>query len=360
MKKTKIIKKKLIVKNLVVLLLFSLMFQSFFSCGFAKSKQKYTNSYFGYFDTVSTVVGYFDNESEFLKVSELVNMRLEEYHSLYDIYNSYPDIINLNDVNNLYGGVHKKFTVDEKIIDMLLYAKELYLLTGGEMNVAMGSVVSMWHECREAARKNNFASLPDSKELAEAALHTDINSLVIDEEACSVYITDPKMTLDVGAVAKGYATEMIAKELESMGVGGVALNIGGNIRVIGSKPGNEPWFVGIENPFPDLPDAYCEYVEIYNGAIVTSGSYQRFFSIDERKYHHIIDKDTLYPSENFVLVSVWSRSSALSDSLSTALFSMDKKSGKALVEGLDGVEAMWVSSGGEKFYSTGWNLLLKE
>ena len=352
-------------KKMISLVLSAAMILSltiaFSSCKAQKSKQKYTKTYFDYFDTISNVVGYFDNDVQFGVVADLVEERISEYHKLYDIYNSYDGITNLCDLNRLYDGVHKKLTVDEKIIDMLLFAKEAYMLTDGETNVCLGALLSLWHEKRENALISpETASLPDEKEMVIAAFNSDINQLIIDEENRTVFIANPNMTLDVGAVAKGYAVEMIAAELESMGLSGISLSVGGNVRVIGTKPGGEAWIAGITNPDLSSEEEYSALLNISSGALVTSGSYQRYYVVNGKSYHHIIDKDTLYPAAYFASVSVWTADSAMADALSTALFAMSYDDGKALVESIADTEAMWITASGEKLYSSGFISLIKK
>lgn len=342
----------------------SLLILSLASCKVEKSKEKFTKTYYKYFDTITTVTGYAENEEAFLKANELIESRLSEYHKLYDAYNSkndagyeknYAGVTNIKDINALVDGKHEVCRVDRRLIDLLLYCKEIYELTGGETNVAMGSVLRLWHDERSLALKNpDAARLPDADRLQAAASHTNIENLVIDEENNTVFISDPDMTLDVGAVAKGYATEMIARELEAEGYEGYALSVGGNVRTIGSKPGGKKWSVGIENPESEfLP--YVETVNIAGESVVTSGSYQRYYTVAGVRYNHIIDKDTLYPSQYFDSVSVITKNSALADALSTALFSMPLEEGMALIDRIDGAEAVWISKSGEKHVSKGFS-----
>ena len=89
-------------------------------------------------------------------------------------------------------------------------------------------------------------------------------------------------------------------------------------------------------------------------SLVTSGSYQRFYKVDGKNYHHIIDPDTLYPGEKYMSVSVLTENSGLGDALSTSLFLMDYEEGKKLIESLENVEAMWVMPDGEQKYSEGF------
>ena len=155
------------------------------------------------FDTVTTIVGYAKSGEEFDAVAADVLAELREYHKLFDIYNAYEGVNNIRKINKLYDGEHKVITVDRRIIDMLLYAKEMYVKTGGKMNIAMGSVLSIWHDYRDAAEDNwGVGELPPMADLKEASKHTDINDLIIDQENSTVYLADPKMKLLVGGFGR--------------------------------------------------------------------------------------------------------------------------------------------------------------
>lgn len=318
--------------------------------------KRYQTTAFGYFDTVTTISGYAENEDDFKRIADEICAELNNYHQLFDIYNRYDGVENLYKVNKLYSGEHRVITVDRKVIDMLLYAKEMYVKTDGKMNIAMGSVLSIWHDYREAAEDNfGVGEAPPMDKLQAAAEHTDINDLIIDEENCTVYLADPKMRLDVGAIAKGYAVEMIVQTLESRGIKNYVLNVGGNIRTIGPKANGEKWAAGIENPGLDIDESYIAYVGLAGEAIVTSGSYQRYYLDKEgNEYHHIIDGATLMPADYFVAVSVICGHSGMGDGLSTALFCMPLEQGTALIESIDGVEAMWTLKDGTVIKSSGF------
>mgnify|MGYP003292431701 CR=1 FL=1 len=327
----------------------------FSSC--APKKNQYSAYEMNYFDTVITVIGYEETREEFDAVAQGIMAQFAEYHKLYSIYHRFEGLENLCTVNDLTDGAHRTVTVDERIIDMLLYAKEMYTATEGIVNVAMGSVLSLWHNYREIGMDNPAeAALPPMERLKEAAVHTDIDALVIDANNRTVTLTDPKMKLDVGAIAKGYATERVARSLEEQGITGYLLNVGGNIRAIGTKPDGTPWGVGIEDP---LGGDYLARLSVSGKSVVTSGSYQRFYYVDGKPYHHIIHPDTLMPSEGYVSVSVICDDSGFGDAMSTALFCLSAEEGLALVESIQGLEAMWVTEDGTKTVSSGWNAYVK-
>ena len=316
---------------------------------------KYSDYSFNYFDTVTSIIGYEQTEEEFKAVCSQIMSELGEYHILFDIYKRYNGIENLCTINEVKDGAHRVVTVDRRIIDMLKYAKEMYYKTDGMVNIAMGSVLSIWHDYREQGMNDlSEAKLPPMDKLLAASEHMDINNLIIDEENCTVTITDPQMKLDVGAIAKGYAVEMVARSLEEKGITGYIINVGGNVRTIGVKGDGSKWLVGLENPEEDPERPYLAYLNFAGEALVTSGSYQRYYIVDGKRYHHIIDPDTLMPSEGYTSVSIICKSSADGDAFSTALFCMDVTSGLALVEATDGIEAMWVLSDGTTVTSSGF------
>ena len=157
------------------------------------------------------------------------------------------------------------------------------------------------------------------------------------------------------SLAKGYAVEMVARSLEEKDISGYVINVGGNVRTIGKKGDGNKWTVGIENPEEndDLP--YLAYLGLSGESLVTSGSYQRYYVVDGKRYHHIIDPETLMPADYYLSVSIVCNSSAEGDALSTALFCMPLSDGLSLINSLDGVEAMWILNDGTKHTSKNFN-----
>jgi thiamine biosynthesis lipoprotein len=326
---------------------------TFSSCS-VDAPEKFKVYYFDYFDTATTIVGYAKNQQEFDAVCEIIKGELEFYHKQYTIYNSYDGINNICALNKTVNGAHKELRVDRCIIDLLLFCKQLYTQTDGQLNVAMGSVLSIWHSYRNEGMDDPAkAQLPPMDRLKEASLHTDIEKIIIDEEKQTVFISDPNVKLDVGAVAKGYAVERVAQTLIGEGITGYVLNVGGNVRTIGSGNGT-PWQVGIENPDTDSEQAYIELLQLEDKSLVTSGNYQRFYVVDGKNYHHIIDPETLMPGEKFLSVSVITTDSGYADGLSTTLFLKDFRDGMELIEATEDTEAMWVFPDGTRKYSSGF------
>ena len=206
--------------------------------------QRYQSSFIDLFDTVTLVVGYASTEEEFSAEMTGFHDLLEEYHQLYDIYNDYEGVNNIKTINDNAGG--DPVEVDRRIIDLLLFAKEMYERTDGQTNVMLGSVLALWHDAREYGINNPEDScLPDADALAEANAHTSMDSLVIDDENNTVQITDPLARLDVGAVAKGYAVQRVCDGMPS----GLLVSVGGNVCATGARPTDgSDWVVGVQDP----------------------------------------------------------------------------------------------------------------
>lgn len=319
--------------------------------GTAEQKQ-YTATFLTLFDTVTTIVGRDESEEAFTQKAQAVHDELLEYHQLFDIYNDYDGINNLKTVNDQAGIA--PVTVDSRIIALLLDCREYYELTNGRVNVAMGSVLNLWHEARnEGINDPANARLPDADALEEASAHTDLNAVILDEEASTVYISDPDVRLDVGAVAKGWAAQQVSQNAPT----GLLISVGGNVCATGPKDASgTPWVVGVQDP--DGGDSYLHTVYVTGGSLVTSGDYQRNYVVDGKIYHHIIDPDTMYPSTYWRSVTIVCADSGLADALSTALFLLPREEGQKLLEKCNAM-AMWVDGEGQIFCSPGFEDMIR-
>ena len=313
------------------------------------TRTKYVS--YSHFNTVTIISTYDDTtEEEFNNYVKITDEMFGYYHKLFDIYYEYSGVNNIKTINKNAG--KSPVEVDEELIIFLEYCKELYALTGGKTNIMLGSVLRIWHDARETAEYYggylDENMLPAETELLEAATHTSIDSLVIDREAKTVYITDSKASIDVGAIAKGYTAQMVADKLKSMGANSMVINAGGNIVTIGKRPTGDNWVVGITNPkkYEESEDTIKCRVEIGETALVTSGDYERYFISGGKRYHHITDPETLMPADYFASVSIFTANSGLADALSTALFCMSYEDGMALIEQIGGVEVIWIYKDG--------------
>ena len=295
-------------------------------------------------DTVTVIKSPAESQSAFAETARSIHDDLLRYHQLFDIYNDYEGLNNLKTVNDQAGIAPVK--VDAAILDLLTDCRNYYELSGGKVNIAMGSVLHLWHVARnEGIDDIANAKLPDMAALEAASEHTSIDCIVIDEAASTVFISDPKVRLDVGAVAKGWAAQRAAEHAPK----GLLLSVGGNVCATGPKNENTPWVIGVRDP-AGAADDFLHTLYVSTGSVVTSGDYQRTYLVDGKMSHHIIDPETLMPSEYWRSVTIICPDSGLADALSTALFLLDRQAGQALLDKA-GAEAMWVDGEGNCFYS---------
>jgi thiamine biosynthesis lipoprotein len=310
---------------------------------------KYSYEFLGTFDTVIQIMGYAKNADEFEVMAEICKDRFIELNKLYDIYHDYDGINNIKSINDNAG--IKPVEVQQEIIDLLVFSKEWHGKTNGKCNIAMGSVLSIWHDYRDKGINSpEKAEIPPLEMLKEAMKFTDINKVIINDDNNTVYLEDKNMRLDVGAVAKGYATEIVANELINKGYTSFIISSGGNVRTVGEPMdrSRKKWGIGIQDPDgnPNDPnEPSLDILYINDQSLVTSGDYQRQYEVDGKMYHHLIDPDTLMPAEYFRSVSIVANDSGIADFMSTTIFLTPYEEGRRLLENL-GIDAIWVMKDG--------------
>ncbi len=332
-------KRSWLILSLVAVLLAGAAFAAY--RGFGRPRYtKYTASFFDTFDTIVTVVAYTKTEAEFDGYFQRIEERFTELHQLYDIYHSYQGLNNAKTVNDNAGV--KPVEVDRDLIDLVLFAKEWYSKTGGKTNIAMGSVLKIWHNYRESTLRSRRREDSPLELLTQAAQHTDLDKVIVDQEMSTIYLADKAMSIDLGAVAKGYATELVAREIQAQGLTSGIISSGRNVRTIG-KPLDgirARWGVGLQDPQKSIlaeEDSILDVVYINDASVVSSGDYQRYYVVDNKIVHHLIDPSTLMPGDYYHAVTVVTEDSGLADFLSTTLFLTPYEDSRALAESLDGV-----------------------
>lgn len=352
-------------RNAVLLVLFALVCAAAVTAACAAapgdggvSYTKYSTVRLNVFDTEITLIGYVQSQEAFDQASEEAFALLTKLDRIFDAYNAYDGVNNLYYLNR--HAAQSPVSVSRELFDLISWCRQKWDEGIRGTNIAMGAVLSIWHDYRAAGNSDpENASLPPMDDLKAAFAHTDFGQVVLDAEKMTVFFSDPYLTLDIGAVAKGYAADA-ACELLSRSMPSFLLSLGGNVYA-GEKPldGRKAWAVGVQDPRAKGLEAsvsgsdILDIIDVSGLSVVTSGDYWRYYTVDGVRYHHIIDPETLMPSTRMQSVTVVCKSSTLADFLSTALFVNSYEDGLALVESLDGVEAMWVLSDGSIQYSPG-------
>lgn len=289
------------------------------------------------FDTVVRMIGYTKTEKEFDNYFNQLKNDLYTLHQFFDKYNAYEGINNIYTINQQAGIAPVK--VEPIIIELLLMSKYWYENGNNLLDISFGAVLEVWHDYREVGMNENSndkgGPVPTLSELKEAYACTGWDFIEIDEVNSTVFIKDACASIDVGATAKGFATEYVARKLEENGLKHALISAGGNVRSINDKPDGSAWGVGIELPLM-FSDQSADTLKIpFSTSIVTSGDYQRYYEgIDGKIYHHLINPNTLFPETYFTSVSVVTNDSGIADALSTILFLMPYEEGVSFIEDL--------------------------
>lgn len=292
-------------------------------------------------DTYILVKVYSYDEKQAMEILEEVSNIYEEYHKLVDKYNLYGNLKNVYYINNNDSN-DKYIEIDSKLYDLIDYSLSWYDKSNKLININIGNVIDIWKKYMETKD-----GIPTFEEL-ENANNSKIDAVLLDNNK----ILNNHPNIDLGAIAKGYVTEIVGEYLENSGVDKYLINAGGNVKV-GNHYNNGMYKIGIENP-TDTSLVY-QTIKGNNISIVTSGSYQRYYDYDGKRYNHIINPNTFYPSNYFQSVTVITKNSALADVLSTTLFMMSYEEGLEYIENYPEVEVIWYLNDGEIKKTKGFN-----
>lgn len=347
--------KKYIVRIISVLTIFSILATSGCSLQEGKNQHRYSADFLVLFNTATRMIGYAESEETFQDQSQFIYDRLEFYHQHYNRFETVEGLNNIRTINQQAGKT--PVPVDESILDLLEISQAAYEASNGKVNVMIGAVTDLWHNYRDRYQYDEAgAQLPSQEDLQAAAAHISMESLVLDREKGTAYITDPDAQLDVGAIAKGYAVQRVVDEARAYGITNMLLSVGGNVAAIGTKFDNqgqaENWSVGIQNP-DGSNDEISPSLKLAGMSLVSSGAYERYYVYDGQAYGHIIDPETLFPPRRYQQVTIAAQDSGQADICSTALFIMDLEEGKEFAKA-QGIEALWILQDGSLVYTEGF------
>ena len=271
------------------------------------------------FDTVCSITAYGDGAEE--AVSKTFD-RLEQIHSATNFYAENSEV---SKINSAKAGQEIKLSRD--LTEILDAAIKIEKESQGAFDITVATVTELWDFKNEGV-------VPEADKISAALKFVGGEKLIFDKENMTVIKTADEVKIDLGGVAKGYAGDVVVESLKACGVSGAIVDLGGNITCFGTNPDNEDgkWRIGIQKPFAPTGE-YETVVEVSGGAVVTGGTYQRYFEMNGKKYHHIINPDTGYPTEqSYNSVTIVTETGVYGDCLATACFVLGEESGKALAD----------------------------
>lgn len=263
------------------------------------------------------------------------------YDRIFEKINQIENLMNTSIPNSEISKINqnagiKPVKISSDTFTVLSCAKEIAKLSDGAFEPTIGNLVELWNinAIINDETGSILPQIPSQKEIENALSKTDFNQLVLDKENQTAFLKKSGMKLDVGGIAKGYATDCIVKILQTEKVNRALIDLGGNIFAFGYKDEAKqiPWKIGIKNPL-NPTGSPIEIIQCENSSIVTSGVYERYFEYEGKIYHHLLSAKTGFPENNGLLsVSIICNNSMLCDALSTACFILGKEKGSDLIK----------------------------
>lgn len=279
-----------------------------------------------------------DQEIGFINIEEAVAeiQRIEKMISSWD-ENSETSLINKN------AGI-KPVKVSLELIKLIERSKQISEITDGAFDISYASMDQIWKF------DGSMTLFPTPEEIKKSVEKVGYENIILDVDAQTVFLKNKGMKIAFGAIGKGYAADKAKELLMSKDVKAGIINASGDLTTWGTKPNGENWLIGIANPLSK--DKIFSWLPVVESSVATSGNYEKFVNFNGKKYTHIIDPRTGYPSSGINSVSILAKSAELCDALATAIFIMGKEAGLSLINQLGGTEAIIVDSH-NKIYKSG-------
>lgn len=301
-----------------------------------------------YFDTIITITLYgTDNEKYIGSCFSLAS----------DYERKFSSTIKDSEISQINESPGKYVSVSDETIELLQDGISYGKLSNGKFDITIGKLSELWNFSEiaknlESENNETDASvLPDEKQIKDAVSHIGYKSIKI--KGNKVKLTDSSAKIDLGGIAKGYIADKMRQYLTSQGITKGIISLGGNVMTLGPKSDGAFYSIGIQKPFAKTGTSLGT-LKVKDASVVSSGIYERYYRVDDRLYHHILDTSTGYPVENGLYqVTIISKSSMDGDALSTTVFALGAKDGMELVEHTKDTEAIFVMEDGEILQSSG-------
>lgn len=305
----------------------------------AVSKEPKSESFFA-LDTIITVRVYDDKvtDQHFSEIKKLIN----------DLENNLSRTISTSEISRINAASGKEaVAISDKTFNVVQKALLYSELSNGRFDITIGPVVSLWGIGKEGA------AVPSQKDLDAALAKVNYKDVLINDKTKEIKLAKEGMEIDLGAIGKGFAADEIANYLRDNGFNSAIIDIGGNIFALGVKPDGSLWNIGVQDPSEERGNQIGK-MKLNNKTIVTSGVYERFFVENGIHYHHILSPQTGYPVNNELnSVTIVTDHSIDADSLSTTVFALGLDEGIKFVEGLENIEAIFVTKSKEVYITEG-------
>ncbi len=233
--------------------------------------------------------------------------------------------------------------VDAELFGLVERALQISKITDGAFDISYAAMDRIW------IFDGSLQQMPDEETIRQSVAKVGYENVVLDKIEQTVFLQLPGMKIGFGAIGKGYSADRAKALLMEAGVAGGMINASGDLNCWGEKHDGTPWMVGITNPLNK--NKVFAWFPIQNSAVVTSGDYEKFVVLNGKRYAHIIDPRTGYPSSGLASVSIFAPRAELADALATSVFVMGIEAGINLIDQLKGIECIVVDDQGKVYDS---------
>ena len=289
---------------------------------------------------LGTVVEIQVRDADGQKAEDAITKAFAEVKRIDDLFTTYNEASPVWKINN---SVDTIINIDSEIYNLIILCDSITKLSNGSFDVSLDNLTKVW------GFYTDDPQLPTKSEIDSALLNSGWQKITLLGD--NKIIKKNNVGLNFGAIAKGYAVDKAINVLKKLGINEALINAGGEISVIGNN-----WIVGIQHPRET--NSIIKKIKLDGFTVATSGDYEQYFAVDGKRYHHILDPRTGYPSTGLRSVTIINKENTITDALATAVFVMGKENGLKLIETLDGTEAMLIDSEGKIFYSSGFEKFL--
>lgn len=271
-----------------------------------------------------------------IQANKYIDTAVTEISRIENLISSWDDNSQTSEINRNAG--IKPVKVDKELFDLIERAIGISKLTDGAFDISYASMDKIWKF------DGSMTKMPSKEEIIASVEKVDYQNIVLDKQNSTVFLKLEGMKIGFGAIGKGYAADKAKTLLISKGVSSGIINASGDMNTWGKQPNGNEWKVAITNPM-DKNKVFA-LLPITNGAVVTSGNYEKYVNFNGKRYTHIIDPRTGYPSTGIISVTVFAPKAELADALATSVFVMGKEAGLDRINQLPKIECIIIDDKG--------------
>lgn len=242
----------------------------------------------------------------------------------------------------------KPVKVDKELLDLTQRAIHFSEMTDGAFDISFAAADRIWKF------DGSMTTIPSEEEVRESVKKIGYKNIIINPNDSTIFLKIQGMKIGFGSTGKGYAADKTKELMISKGITAGIINASGDLNTWGKQPNGDNWIIGITNPMKE-EDLFAVF-ELSGTAVVTSGNYQKFVIIDNKRYSHIIDPRTGYPSSGVSSVTIFADSAEKANGISTAIMVLGKKAGLKLLKRNPDLDGIIIDDKGKISYSKKFNI----